>query len=172
MKLHNDIKMNGKLYKKGDDVPAIPLYGFFIIHMLAFGLSGFFLAYSSEEPDVFFLYIHGGIAIFSYITFYLSIFGVDAVKWLFINSALGIYGIWAEVEWMLSFFDRSLSTYPIYVHVIPFLYYILYTFLLRQILIDVLGARDNPNKERAINMAYCIVSAVIYTVFHVLPNRV
>jgi hypothetical protein len=55
------------------------IYPFFAIHMLMFGLSGFVMAYASNRPDLFFLYLHGGIAIFVYLIFYLAIFGRDEV---------------------------------------------------------------------------------------------
>ena len=67
------------------------VYPFFLVHMLAFGLSGFIMAYSSESPDIAFLYAHGGLAIFVYVIFYLALCGVDQVKWMFINAALYIH---------------------------------------------------------------------------------
>lgn len=68
------------------------VYPFFSVHMLAFGLTGFLVAYMSDAPDLMFLYLHGGIAIFVYIVFYLVIFGRDAVSWMLLNAALGIIG--------------------------------------------------------------------------------
>jgi hypothetical protein len=88
MKAHSDIEIGGKKYRKGSDLPTKFVYPFFLVHMLAFGLSGFFMAYSSKGPDVSFLYMHGGFAILVYTIFYLTIFGVDQVKWMFINAGL------------------------------------------------------------------------------------
>ena len=42
------------------------IYLFFGIHMLMFGLSGFFMAYSSDGPGLGMVYMHGGIAILVY----------------------------------------------------------------------------------------------------------
>jgi hypothetical protein len=78
-------------------VSWLTVYPFFLIHMLAFGLSGFLLAYSGEAP-VPFLYLHGGIAILVYTIFYVTIFGVDEVKWMFINAGLGLLGIVSQID--------------------------------------------------------------------------
>jgi len=142
--------------------PGIFIYLFFGVHMLAFGLSGFFMAYASDGPDLVFLYMHGGIAIVVYMVFYLTIFGRDQVKWMLINAALGILGIHAQVGWILARFGRRIDDYPWQVHVIPFLYYVLYTFLLRQFLIDATRSRDNPRRRAIVDTAYVVLSVVVY----------
>jgi len=138
------------------------IYPFFGIHMLMFGLSGFFMAYSSSRPDLLFIYMHGGIAIVVYLAFYLAIFGRDEVKWMLINAALGVLGIYSQVGWLLARFGKRIDDYPWYVHVTPFLYYMLYTFLLRQFLIDVTRSRDNPARRALVNNAYVAVSLLVY----------
>ena len=140
------------------------IYLFFGIHMLMFGLSGFFMAYSSEAPDLTFLYMHGGIAIVVYMVFYLVIFGRDQVGWMLVNAALGILGIHAQIGWILARFDKRIDDYPWQVHVIPFLYYILYTFLLRQFLIDATRSRSNPQRKRLVDAAYVVFSLLVYGV--------
>ena len=89
MKLHTDFTINGKLYRKGTEVSWKYIYPFFLFHMAMFGASGFLMAYNSNV-DITFLYMHGGFAIIIYTIFYLAIFGVDTVKWMFINAALGL----------------------------------------------------------------------------------
>lgn len=149
-----------------DQEPGKVPYGFFLIHMAIFGFSGFWMAYfASEEVDLAFLYMHGGIAIFVYLLFYIQHFGIDEVKWLLINSALGLYGICFEVDWFLSQFGRSIYDVPFYRQVTPFLYYILYTFLLRQAVLDILGARDNPDRKRTVEYCYIVISVIISTGF-------
>lgn len=141
-------------------------YVFFLIHMAAFGFSGFWMVYfANEEVELTFLYMHGGIAIIVYLLFYIEHFGVDEVKWLLINSALGLYGICFEVDWFLSQFGRSIYDVPFYRQVTPFFYYILYTFLLRQATLDLLGARDNPERKRTVEQCYIVISLIIYTGF-------
>ena len=108
--------------------------------MLAFGLSGFFMAYSSDGPGLGFLYMHGGIAIVVYTIFYLALFGGDEIKWMFINAALGLLGIYAQIDIILSLFGKKAGDYSAAVHVIPFLYYILYTFLLYQMVLDMVNS--------------------------------
>jgi len=162
MKAHSDITIAGKMYRQGSRFPWYFLYSFFLVHMLAFGGSGFFMAYSDVGPDIGFLYMHGGFAITVYLVFYLAIFGVDEVKWMFINSALGLFGIYAQIDMILSLFDKQASDFPVSVHVIPFLYYVLYTFLLYQMVLDVTGARKNPDRKSFVENAYVIISLVVY----------
>jgi len=150
---------------KGSDAPNASwfIYLFFMVHMLVFGLSGFLMAYSSDGPDVTFLYMHGGFAIFVYIIFYLVIFGPGSVGWMFINAGLGLFGIYAQIDWILSRFGKSAGDFPFYIHVIPFLYYVLYTFLLYQFVLQVFGAHKNPARKRLVETTYVIVSLVIYS---------
>lgn len=138
------------------------VYPFFGVHMLMFGLSGFAIAYGAEETDLVFLYMHGGIAIVVYLVFYTVIFGIDQVRWMLINAALGILGIHAQVGWILARFGRRMADYPWQVHVVPILYYVLYTFLLRQFLIDVTGSRDKPRRRAVVHTLYVLVSLAVY----------
>jgi hypothetical protein len=162
MKLQTDITINGKYYKKGDSISGWAMYPFFLIHMLMFGGSGFLMAYADNAAPVGFLYAHGGFAIFIYCIFYLTLFGKEQVKWMFINAALGIFGIYAEIDLILGVFGKQASEFPFYVHAIPFLYYVLYTFLLRQVVLDLCKARGNDEKEGKVNFWYIIISLVVY----------
>ena len=138
------------------------IYPFFGFHMLMFGLSGFFMAYATHGPDLVFIYLHGGIAILVYLVFYRVIFGVDEVKWMLINAALGILGIYSQLGWLLALFGKNIDDYPWYVNVTPFLYYVLYTFLLRQFLIDVTGSRGNLARLKWVNAFYVTGSLLVY----------
>ena len=165
MKLKSAIKVGGKQYAAGDRAPMKFIYPFFLFHMAMFGLSGFLMAYGSDSPDLAFLYLHGGIAIVVYLVFYLAIFGLDEVKWMLINAGLGLFGIWSEINYILGWFGKSLGDFSPWVHVTPFLYYILYTFLLRQLLIDLTGSRENPARKRLVETGYVIASLALYTTF-------
>ena len=138
------------------------VYVFFMVHMLAFGLSGFFMAYSDEGPDIGFLYMHGGFAIFVYLIFYLAIFGLDKVRWMFINAGLGLFGIYAQIDWILSTFGKTASDFPVKVHIIPFLYYVLYTFLLYQFVLHITRSQDDPARRRKVEIAYVVISLLVY----------
>lgn len=140
-------------------------YLFFLIHMFMFGGSGFFMAYSKSGPSLFFLYAHGGFAILVYTIFYIKSFGRDEVKWMFINSALGLMGIYSQIGWLLEAFGRNIDDYPLSAHVIPFLYYVLYTFLIRQLVLDLFHGRDDPEKKAKIQTTYVIASALFYGLF-------
>lgn len=151
----------GKASRSG--MPWKFVYPFFLVHMLAFGLSGFLIAYGGDAPEVGFLYMHGGFAILVYLVFYLAIFGVDKVRWMFINAALGLYGIYAQIDWILSIWGKSVGDFPWYVHVIPFLYYVLYTFLVYQMVMHVTGANRSAGRRTVVEVAYVAVSLAVYT---------
>ena len=135
------------------------IYLFFGIHMLMFGLSGFFMAYAVDAPDLGFLYMHGGIAIAVYTVFYLVIFGRDQVAWMLVNAGLGILGIHAQIGWILARFGKRIDDYAWQVHVIPFLYYVLYTFLLRQFLLDATRSRADPRRKALVDAAYVVFTS-------------
>jgi len=163
LKLQSDIRINRVLHKKGSIISWWKIYPFFLLHALAFGASGFAMAYGPDPAPAVFLYLHGGIAILSYILLYRTIFGPEEIKWMFINAALGLFGIYCQIDWILSLFGTAVQDYPFSVHVIPFLYYILYTFLIRQALLDLTRARDNTNRRHIVERLYIAISAAFYT---------
>jgi hypothetical protein len=163
MKLKSALTINGKKFEAGDEVSPWAIYPFFMLHMGIFGLSGFLMCYGDpESPPLIFLYAHGGFAILIYLAFYFSIFGKEEVEWMFINAGLGLFGIYAEIKYILSWFGRNPADYSYTRQAIPFLYYILYTFLLRQALLDLTGSHDNPERKRVVEALYIVVSVLIY----------
>ena len=168
MKLHGSVTLNGRAYSSGDQISGAVVYPFFMIHMLAFGGAGFAMAYSGVPLEM--VYMHGGIAILVYLIFYLTIFGLDEVKWMFINAGLGIFGIASQIDWLLSLFGKHVSDYPWYVHLVPFTYFILYTFLIRHAVLDVLGVRDDDTKRSRAEYGYVGVSLAVYAVAHLLER--
>ena len=166
MRLHGNVTFNGRAYSSGDQISGLFIYPFFLIHMFVFGLSGFVLAYSGAPIE--FVYMHGGIAILVYLVFYLAIFCRDDVKWMFINAGLGLFGIVSQIDWILSLFGRHVADFPPYVHVIPFLYFVLYTFLIRHALLDLLGARDDETRQGRVQAAYVGASVAFYLAAHLV----
>ena len=161
MKVHGSMSINGKQYSKGDTISPWSVYPFFLFHMGMFGGSGFFMAYFSHAPT-FFIYLHGGIAVLVYLAFYLTIFGADQVKWMLINAGLGIFGLYAEIDYLLSLANTQASDFAWYRHVIPFAYYVLYTFLLRQIALHITGSHDDPEKAETVSYIFTFVSFIVY----------
>lgn len=161
MKIHSAITINGVSYPAGTEISWLQVYPFFLVHMAMFGGSGFFMAYGAQVDQAF-LYAHGGIAIFVYLMFYLTFFGHDAVKWMFINAGLGLLGIYAQIGWILELFGREIGDFPWQRHIIPFLYYVLYTFLLWQMVLDLTQAREDPSRRRRVEFFYVVLSVMIY----------
>jgi hypothetical protein len=170
MKLHGSLSINGKAYAAGDEVPGRFVYPFFLLHMGIFGASGFFMAYFADDAPTAFLFMHGGFAILVYLVFYLAIFGRDEVKWMLINAALGLLGIYTEMGWLLGLFGKAPSDFPWYRHVVPFGYYVLYTFLLRHMVLDATASRDDPGRRRRVESAYVWVSAGAYLLLWLLQR--
>ena len=171
MKIQGNISINNITYAKGTEIPWYKIYPFFLAHMLIFGGSGFFMAYARNGPPVLFLYLHGGFAITVYSVFYLTIFGRDEVRWMFLDALLGLLGIYSQIGWLLSFFGKEIGDYPYYVHVIPFLYFVLYTFLLRHAVMDITQARDDPQRTKLVQNCYIALSVAVYWVSHWLESR-
>lgn len=170
MKLARDITINNKQYSKGADVPWYLIYPFFLTHMLLFGISGFLLAYAGNSPGVLILYLHGGLAITVYTAFYLAIFGLDEVKWMFINAGLGLLGIYSQIGWLLSLFGRKIDDFPFYVHVIPTLYFILYTFLIRHAVMDLTQSREDPLRKKRVEYGYIAISVAVYAISYFMKR--
>ncbi|HVU17851.1 MAG TPA: hypothetical protein VHD32_13070 [Candidatus Didemnitutus sp.] len=164
MRIRSTLTIGNRVYAKGDEIPWTRIYPFFLLHMLVFGGSGFFMAYGTKHVPLVFLYAHGGFAILIYSVFYCAIFGVDEVKWMLINAGLGVVGIYAQIGWLLSLFGKRIEDYPIRVQVIPFLYFVLYTFLLRHAVLDLTGSRDDAPRKKSVEYAYIAGSLLISAV--------
>jgi len=171
MKLQGTITFNNRNYAKGTEIPWYKVYPFFLAHMLVFGGTGFFMAYADRRPPVLFLYLHGGFAVTVYTIFYLSIFGRDEVRWMFINGFLGLLGIYSQIGWLLSLFGKKIGDYALYVHVIPFLYFVLYTFLLWQAAVDITHSREDPGRRKRLENAYFAISVAAYLISYRLEMR-
>ena len=171
MKIYGSMSIGNRSYSKGDVIAWHQVYPFFLVHMLMFGGSGFLMAYVRNGPPVFFLFLHGGFAIAIYTVFYLTIFGRDEVKWMFINAGLGLLGIRSQIDWGLSLFGRHFSDYPWYRHVIPFLYFVLYTFLIRHAVLDLMGAREDEARKRVVERGYIAISVLVYVASYFVERR-
>ena len=153
---------NGKTYYRGDDVPSVYIYPFFLVHMLVFGGTTFYLSYRHDGSDAM-----GGLAVTLisapiYLILYRGMFGRDEIRWLFINAALGILGIVAEVRWLLSLAGKDLRDYPLIADIGPFTFYVMYTFLLRHAVLDFAGARGDPELTTRVHRHYVLVSVLVY----------
>jgi len=168
MKLANDFRINKKLYKKGEDIPGFFVYPFFLLHMGVFGFFTTLAAYGAPVDCYLPLFAFGTITVVIYLVFYLYIFGRDEVSWIFINAGLGLFGILAQIDWLLALFDRSVDDYPIRVHAVPVVYYVLYTFLLRQALLDLFKVSQFPERTQKVASGYIGVSLMVYGSLYLL----
>jgi len=57
---------------------------------------------------------------------------------MFINALLGVFGTFSQMGYLVeNAFGREISSYPLSSNIIPMLYFVLYTFLLRQLVMDI-----------------------------------
>lgn len=153
MKIHNDW---GNYKKAGDEVSGFEIYSFFLAHMFILGGFIFAMSYIGDISAIF-RYAFGALSIIGYIAYYRIIFGIDEIKWLVINTSLGFWGIHSQFESLLSFLGKRYSDYPLNVHIIPFIYFVMYTFLIRQAILDLTDARENPTKKFWIEISYIAI---------------
>ena len=139
---------------------------FFLAHMAVFGTGTFYLAYNVQQGDI---YSAGVIALITYVPFFLILFGVDEILWLVVTSVLGllmIYG-WLEIlaqpfipdpntahKWIITDFDK----FPASRHILPGTFLVMYEFMLRNLLIDALGARHDPRRNRLVGWLLLAIS--------------
>jgi len=118
----------------------------FLFQLGGFGISGFWLAYKYTHIHFSLAIMHGFIAIFVYIILYINIFGigVDAAKWIMINTIFGIAQTYKIINFIGDFLidDFVFENYLFYRHIIPGIYVILCMFLIRQIINQIFRNND------------------------------
>jgi hypothetical protein len=176
LRLHGSITFNGRDYVAGDEISPLVVYPFFLLHMAIFGGMGFVLAYAPDSATLaapeyaFWVCFAGILGVAIYLLFYLRIFGRDQVEWMLINAALGLIGTVTQLDWILSLFGKGVGDYPTYVHLVPLMYFVMYTFLLRHAVLDLTGAREDQEKRPKVEYAYIGVMLAFYLVTHFLEG--
>jgi len=137
-----------------------------LVHILIFGLPVFCGAYLPKTfviESVIFYHLFGSFAALIYVLFYQAMFGRDAIKWMFIEGALSSLGIYTVVGAWLALIGRDIHDYPLYRHVLPFVFYVLYAFLLRQAFLDITKSREDNAQRRIAEFFYVGISLMAYT---------
>jgi hypothetical protein len=177
MRLHGSVTFNGREYVAGDEISPLVVYPFFLLHMAIIGVGiGFFFAYvpdsSTWQDPVFAASVVGsgilGAAI--YLLFYLRIFGRDEVEWMIINAGLGLIGTVSQLDWILSLFGKGVGDYPPYVHLVPLLYFVMYTFLLRRAVLQLFGVDEDEEKRPKVGYGFAVAMLAFYLVTHLLEG--
>lgn len=154
--------------------PATPLgrrvglYLFFLAHMTGFGALTFYQCYHVQRGD---FWSAGTIALLTYVPFYLLMFGVDELLWLVVTSLLGVLMIYGWLETLaLPFIPEpgavpspiatDFSKLPVSRHILPGAFLVMYEFMLRNLLIDLLGARHDERRARLAGWAFLALSGV------------
>ena len=72
--------------------------------------------------------------------------------------------IYTQIDRILSLFGKKASDYPIYVHVIPTFYFILYTFLIHHAILDLVKVREDNTRKKRIESIYVTIFMAIYVI--------
>ena len=167
MKLKTDISIGSNTYSKGSYLHWSKVYGFFtVIIALHFWLV-FDITYIQQDIVLGFTLCFGIFLPVLYLLAYRSIFGLAEIRWLIVNSIIGIIGVLAELDWVLSYFyDKSLSDFNVFFHIIPCVHYIMFTFVLRQAVIDSFHARYNLKRREYVNLGFTLISTILYVALY------
>jgi hypothetical protein len=144
------------------------LYFFFLAHMTGFGTLTFYVTYHGQMGDA---YTIGAIVVATYIPFYLIFFGADDILWLVIGSVFGVLMIYGWLETLAQpfipepgtvnkVFITNFDDFPVGRHILPGTFLVMYEFLLRNLLIDLLGARHNLRRSRYASWLFVAISGV------------
>lgn len=166
MKIHGNLTILEVYYPKGSEVPWYKVYPLFSIHVGVMGAGCFAMTYLPKTTDLssyLFSVVFGCFGIILYLSFYLRLFGLDEIKWMFINAAIGIYGLWIELGILLSLIGRNINEFQWYMHSIPAIFWVLYTFLIRQCFLDMTGAREIKRRAKLVNILYAALSILLYS---------
>ena len=61
-------------------------------------------------------------------------------------------------------------SFPWQVHLIPFLYYVLYTFLIYQLILEIAGAYKDPQRKKVVEGFYVVTSFLVYSAIFLLKK--
>ncbi len=139
------------------------VYLFFLVHMFAFGGSGFALAYIDDVPFMM-AAMHSGIAIFVYIVFYLVLFGVGRVFWMFVFAIVGFAQTYFVINFIgeIFFNNWDFDNYPFYRHIAPAVFVVMYLFLVREFIYDIVKSDGRAN------FLFLCLNAVLYGYFYMV----
>lgn len=138
------------------------LYFIFLYSVGGFGCMAVISAYFDDgHGDVSTIVVWGPLILFVFS--YEAIFGFDKLVWIFVNGFLGIVGVVKELDILLYYFGKDFHSFSAIVHVAPIIYYVFFTFLIRQAAIDFCNARNKFERERLVNIVYVLVSLLFYS---------
>lgn len=134
--------------------PKAFIYPFFLVHMAAFWYSWFSISYSEPGRLFLFGFIHWWFAIFVYMIFYLAIFWLDKIKDMLIWALIGIMWTIARLEKIIPYRWHEIWDYYRAAHIIPGLYFVMYTFLIKQALIDIISIFHKKHAKKIAEIIY------------------
>lgn len=115
---------------------------FFLIHTLWFAAWTFVITYEWRWDSLSGSFMFWWFAVFVYLIFYVKILPKETLKSLFIWYILWLLQTYAWLEVIVPVFMnhsvyKSFSDIPLYYHIIPSIFFIMLTFLLKNLIIRI-----------------------------------
>ncbi|MFZ2718309.1 MAG: hypothetical protein WAZ12_00735 [Candidatus Absconditicoccaceae bacterium] len=144
--LRDIVEQVNKLHRKNNYITSYKFYILISILIIIFSSLGFYLTYF--ENKLIISYIMSSLYILFFLMFYFLAFGRDKIKRMFITSLIGISSIYSQLSNILKYFDKNINEFSWIYHIIPGIYFILFSFLLRRALVDICRSINIKYGER------------------------
>ena len=144
-------------------------FPFFIAHAVLFGLVVLLFAYAqySSAMGLVILFIWGFLGVLCYLMVYSALFGLDSFKWIVSNTALALFGFSAELHLLIDWFNVETANIAWYRNMLPYAYYVMYTFWFRQLVLAAFGAREDTSKGERVSNYFLVVCLLIYLLMYI-----
>lgn len=147
--LRDIVEQVNKLHRKNNYITSYKFYILISILIIIFSSLWFYLTYF--ENKLIISYIMSSLYILFFLMFYFLAFGRDKIKRMFITSLIGISSIYSQLSNILKYFDKNINEFSWIYHIIPGIYFILFSFLLRRALVDICRSINIKYWERIWN---------------------
>lgn len=162
LRLRYDIQYGKAFYPAGTRLSPLIVYPTIFLQICLFGAFCFGFAYAGKWPNMGGLVIIGGFGIMFFALFYIALFGLAEIGWMFLNGAIGVLGILSQIDVVLSWFGKSAADFGFDAHLFPVIYWIMASFVLWQLVLDITRSSEDPVRRWWANLAFSLSSLAVY----------
>ncbi len=162
LRLKYDIRYGKDFHPAGTRLSPLIVYPTIFLQTCLFGAFCFGFAYAGKWPNMGGLVIIGGFGIMFFALFYGAVFGLAEMGWMFVNGAIGVLGILSQINVVLSWFGKSADDFGFDAHLFPVIYWIMASFVLWQLVLDLTGSREDAARRWWANLAFSLGSLTLY----------
>lgn len=162
LRLRYDIRYGKDFYRAGTQLSPLIVYPTIFLQIFLFGAFCFGFAYAGKWPNMGGLVIIGGFGIMFFALFYSALFSLAEIGWMFLNGAIGVLGILSQIDVVLSWFGKSAGDFGFDAHLFPVIYWIMASFVLWQLVLDITRSREDPVRRWWANLAFSLSSLALY----------